>query len=247
MKKIIIGLLIVSLFSCKYEQNKQLNDKKALIDAVGDNKDSSLSKQSKYYLENTKIEFDDPIAFKSTRNIAVPVILEQKYVDKLMPNNSYFNIAIIDTSNTVVKLLFEESVIIDNVFTLEEKFEFTGTYYEEEDKKKYSEDYNSLIFFDLWYYKNRNRDYKRFCVYDLKNDVLNQLSPDNCNVISYNIFENEPKIFIHYNFDSNKNGKFDKTDDENMVLVNPLIGLQSPGLFDLEKLKKIKLNVAVEN
>ncbi|MCD4794881.1 MAG: hypothetical protein K8R54_16725 [Bacteroidales bacterium] len=247
MRKLIIVIIVINIFSCNNQENKNLNNREELIEAVNENTDPSLTESSKYYLENTKIEFDDPIAFKSTKNIAILVILEQKYIDKGIPNNSYFNIAIIDTSYTVVKLLFEESVIIDNVFTLEKQLEFDDYYYLEEDQKKYSKEYNSLIFFDLWHYKNRKKDYKRFFVYDLKNDNLKQLSPDNCNVISYNIFDNESKILIHYNFDSNKNGKFDEKDDENMVLLNPFKDIITKELFDLDRLKKIKLNVATEN
>ena len=232
---------------CNNQNKRNLNKKERLIEAYKNNSDSTLSESNKYYIENTKIEFGQPISFKSTKNIAIPIILEQKYVDKGMPYNSYFNIAIIDTSNSVKKMLFEYSVIIDNILTFEKQTDYDGEYYYEDDERIFSKEYNSLIFFDLWKYNNRKKDYKRFCVYDLENDKLKQLSPDSCNVTSWNIFDNQSKILIHFQFDSDKNGKFDNNDDENMILVNPRKDINSKELFDLQKLKKIKLQVADEN
>ncbi len=247
MKIILLGLIICIFYGCKDKKDQNLKNREGLNEAYKNNSDSTLSESSKYYYENTKIEFGQPIAFKSTNNIAIPIILEQKYVDKGMPKHSYFNIAIVNTSNVVTKLLFEHSVIIDNVLTFERQTDFDDVYYYDDDQRTFSKEYNSLIFFELWKYENRKKDNKRLFVYDLENDKLNQLSPEHCNVTNWNIFDNQSKILIHYQFDSNNNGVFDERDDENMVMVNLKDTIKSKELFDLEKLKKIKLKVAKKN
>lgn len=248
MRFTVLAIVLLFAVSCTNQKKKNLTNREGLNQAFSLNEDTSLTESGKYFFENTKIEFGNPISFNSTQNIAIPIILEQKYVDKGIPRRSYFNIAIVDTSNTIKKMLFEESVIIDNLLTLEKQTDFQNLYnYDDEEFRVYSERYNSLIFFDLWMYKNRKRDYNRFFVYNLEKDELHQLSPDNCNVTGWNIFDNQSKIMIQYQFDSDQNGKFEKTDDENMIIIDPNSPQKSTGLFDLEKLKKIKLQVAKDN
>ena len=248
MGKTIFNILCFAfILGCQNQSNNRLNDRKGLNEAVLNNPDSSLNESGRYYYENTKIQFGEPISFNSTANIAIPIILEQKYVDKGMPKHSYFNIAIIDKDNQVKKLLFQSSVVIDNILTFERQNDFDDIYNYYEDYQDFSEDYNSLIFFDLWKFKDRKKDYKRLFVYNLKTDELRQLSPENSNVTGWNIFNNQSRMLIHYQFDSDKNGIFDKKDDENMLFVNPNDSTEYDELFDLEVLKKIKTQVAKEN
>lgn len=243
-----IVLVFLSLLACQNQSDNRLNDKHGLDKAVLVNPDSSLTESGKFYYENTKIQFGKPISFESTENIAIPIILEQKYVDKGMPKHSYFNIAVIDTSNQVQKLLFKETVVIDNIQTFENQNNYNEIYdYDEDYRRDFSDDYNALIFFDLWKYKERKRGYKRFYVYNLEKDELRQLSLENTNVTDWHLFNNQSKILIKYQFDSDNNGFFDKKDDENMILVNPNDPIQYDELFDLEVLKKIKIQVAKEN
>lgn len=225
-------------------------DREGLDRAVANNTDSTLSKETKYYLENTKIEFGSPITFDSIDNILIPIIFDQKYTDKRMPKQSFFNIALIDSTDRVKKLLFEESVVIEGIKTL--TYTSSGKFYEareyvEKNISNFAYVDNYLLLLNVWKYKDRKKDYRRLFVYDVKNDRLQQLSPEDGNVTDFHIFDKQSKILITYQFDSDKNDIFNEKDDENMVIVDPKSKPVHQPLFDLDKLKEIKMQVAEEN
>jgi len=248
---LILTSLLFFLCSC-YEKPEEKPDKsrQELEDAVNKNKDS-IDRNTKYYIENTRISFGTPICLKSTENMAIPIILDEIYMDKEMNQYSYFNIAVVDSTNYMKKLLFDESVVIEDIKVFEDRKEYVYNEYSEEysdgDERQYSGHYNSQVFFYIYKFKNRKTDYRRLFVYNLKTDKLTQLSPEKGNVQSWKAFNNHSKVLIYYKFDGNKDGKYDEKDDENLIMVDPNDFKKTAPLFDLVKLKDIKYKVAREN
>lgn len=238
------------------------NERKSLEEAVKKNGDTTLSEDARYYFENLKVEFATPISFSTAENIAIPILLKQSYVDKGVSDYSYYNIAIVDERNQVKKLLFDNSVVIKNMKSFQEKTIRNidsengrnyddygeGTNQDEKVEKNWAaEHFTNLIFFQAAIYKNRKEQNSRLYVYDLKNDVLRPLSPEKANVNSWDYFKGKDEIMIYFQFDDNDDKTYNSKDDENLLLVNPFTGEINEPLFDMLQLKKLKMNVAEEN
>jgi len=236
-------------FDISFETKSKVNPDKvnpdhvALFGAFVNNPDTTIEDSIKIKLENTKVEFDEPICLPSSDNIAIPVLFNRKHVDKGEFYLSFFNIAIIDKNNKLKRMLFDTPVIIENITTFEKRCYEDFDYFNDDENVEYSKDYNSLIFFELFQYSNKKKDYRRLFVYNLENDILTQLSPDKCNLVAWHIMEDKPKIVIRVQLDSDNNNVFDKKDDHNIVVVNPNENKTPNPLFDLESLKLIKLKL----
>lgn len=245
MKYLLLLTIFLFLFSCSSQEQNESEGRKKLKERVASNSDS-LDERTKYFLENTKVSFSIPIVLESAEHIAVPIKLEEIYVEKEMPQYSYFNIAVLDKEFAFKKYLFEKSVVIRSIVTIEDRVLDEEEYYDDYESKK-SNEFNSLLFFDLWEFKERKEDYRRLFVYDLKNDSLLQLSLPETHVINWSVVKGKNAVYIHYLRDSNNDGKFDEKDDANMIFVS--LSGNSPGqqIFNINELKKLKLKVASEN
>lgn len=238
--------------------------RKELEEAVKKNGDTTLSEDARYYFENLKVEFSTPISFSTAENIAIPILLKESYVDKGVSDYSYYNIAIVDKSNQVKRFLFDNSVIIQKVKIFQEKTirdginsregDYDDGYYEEEtrqnekiEKQWTEEHFENLIFFTAAVYQNRSAGNQRLYVYDLKNDILRPLSPENAHVKNWNYFKGKDEIIIYFQYDDNNDKVYNLKDDENLLLVNPFTGEINEPLFDMLQLKKLKIKVAEEN
>lgn len=246
MKYLYLFTIALVLFSCNTEVQEDSEERKKLKERVAGNKDS-LDERTKYYLENTKVDFGNPIVLKSSKNIAVPVQLEEIYVEKEMPEYTYFNIVILDEHFKFNKYLFDKSVVIGFVKTVEENVFNTDGYYEGDYKKIEQPEYNSLLIFDLWEFKKRKKDYRRIYVYDLNLDSLRQVSLPGTNVLEWHTIPGKKAIYLKYQNDTNKDGVFDEKDDSNIIFVDLNDVSNATETFDLNELKKLKIKVAIDN
>lgn len=246
MKYLLTVTIAMSLFSCTSNEQKDSEGRRNLKQRVAGNSDS-LDERTKYFLENTKVDFGTPIVLKSSKNIAVPVQLEEIYVEKEMPKYTYFNIAILDEEFKFKKYLFDKSVVIGSIETEEENVFDQDNYYEGDYKKPEMPEYNSLLIFDLWEFEKRKKDYRRIYVYDLNLDSLRQISIPNTHVLEWKTIPGKKAIYLKYQNDTNKDGVFDDKDDSNIVFVDLHDNSAASEIFDLLELKKLKLKVAIKN
>lgn len=240
------------IYSCGNDAGTNSDNKNAesseLEQRVENNDDSTLSESDKYKWENTKVEFGKPIVLKSTKNIAIPIILEDIYKDKLTTEHRYFNIAIIDEFNALKKMLFDKSVVIHDLFTIENPVHEYDRYYDEGKDQIFSDDYNSLLFMEVAAFtEGKKSDMKRLYVYDLEKDVLNPLTPNHYDVKSWRIYKGISRMIIRIAADTDKNGVYDEKDTENVVMVDPNEPNELLPLFDTEALKEVKYKVLEAN
>lgn len=246
MKYLLAITITMSLFSCTSNEKEGTEGRRNLEQRVAANSDS-LDERTKYYLENTKVDFGNPIVLKSSKNVAVPVQLEEIYVEKEMPEYTYFNIAILNEEFKFKKYLFDKSVVIGSIETEEDNVFDGESYYEEDSKRTEMTEYNSLLIFDLWEFKKRKKDYRRIYVYDLNLDSLRQVSIPNTHVLEWKTIPGKKAIYLRYQSDTNKDGTFDDKDDSNIVFVDLNSTSDPSEIFDLMELKKLKIKVAIEN
>ncbi len=251
MKHVLLfSSLLIALVSCT--EGTTDKDRDELDKLVDQNSDTNLTTGVKYFLENTKVSFDNVIALPSTRKYAVPIILEEIFVDKMEVDYSYYNIAILDSSGGFEKFLFNESVMIEDIRVFEEQVDpmFYDSYeseYADTETKHYPEKYDGLIFFLAKRYEKRKSGFNQLFVYDLIRDSLTVLSPPNYDVFKWGPFIDRSSVFIDMYFDSNKNGKYDEDDDRNILITNPRQPNSLTPIFNLDELKELKLKVANEN
>jgi hypothetical protein len=260
MRKISVLLLFVAFLGCakeKQQPSKPIDPKrKQLAEAVATNPDSSLDLKEKARLENLRIEIGEAISFPCTKNIAIPLLLEENFIDKEL-YQSFFNIAILRPGEELADLLFDESVFVENIETYGAQTEGMSTWsnfqtygiehFKEEAENyewKWPAEFEGLIFFELYRFKGKERDYKRLLCYDLKNDALRQLSPENAHVVNHRFFKGSSQVLITSRLDSDHNGKFENLDDQNISLVDfrrPEV--PSSLLLPLDSLRKFKLGI----
>jgi len=237
------------LLSC--EQTTSNQNRKELDQLVIQNRDSTLTEKENYYLENTKVFFDTPLSFSNTSKVLVPILVGEKYVDKELPNRQYLNVAVIEKDGKMYKLLFDESVLIDNIihFTKnnvineEDGYEYDSELRTKNIQKLKGTEWENYLFLEVYHYKNRKKDYKKLYAFDVLNEQLYLISPKNSDVQNWGILPNQSKIYIRFLIDSNSDEKFDKKDDENIAFIHPkdTIAIE---IFDVNQLKKMKLNLA---
>jgi hypothetical protein len=256
MKYLLFSAFLCILISCNNhpDSNNQTSntdyEEDELEIAVANNSDTTLNEADKYKWENTKIEFGTPIVLRSTENVAIPIILENTYRGKMADEYNYFNIAIIDGSNQFKKFLFDESVVIQTMSTLESEMQEFGEYYYDGDdaEAEVPELYKSLILMRVSKYVDGEiSSAERLFVYNLEEDMLTQLTPDAYDVRSWRVYRDVSKIIIRVAPDTNKNNEFDNNDRENIIIVDPNKPETKHPLFNLDELAKIKLQVLEEN
>lgn len=240
-------LLVCFIMSCNYEDKQNLNR------AIEANPDSTLSKDGKYFYENSRIIFGEELSVASSARSIVPVSLDEKYVETSYmrgkkENYTSFNIAVIDSSHQFEKYLFDESVVIENISTYKQTLvNHLGSSKKDSLHGGNIAPYTSLLFFNVWKFKNKKRDYKRLYIYDLKKDVLRQLSPDEAAVLYWRYYKNRHQLMIYCLFDSDQNGEIDQEDDQNIVIVDLRKVVKPAFLFTPQDLNQLRLQVAKEN
>ncbi len=243
IKKLLLILLLPIFVRCNNEKkNDSPSGMQKLYDAVKKNTDTTLTVDDKQIIENIKVGFDDPIAFTSTNNTAIPLILNQKFVDKGILENRYYNIIVISPYDTAGIMVFDTSGVIRKIKTFEKRIEINmdNDYYEN-DERIYSKDFNSLIFIEKQEFGTKGKGNFVLYVYDLKNKQLKQLSPSGFNLVKWFPLDGKSSIIMTCQCDDNIDGKYDGKDDERIFLADVRKGSSSlEKKIDLLKLKKIK-------
>jgi hypothetical protein len=239
-------------FSC--DQTVKNQNRKELDQIVIKNRDTTLTEKENYYLQNTKVYFGEPLTFDNTNKIFMPILVGEKYVDKELPYHQYLNIAVIGEKGINEKLLFSESVLIDKIthfatnktITEDVNYEYSSKSKLDNYQKIKGTEWENYLFLEVYHYIKRKKGYKKLYVYDMINEQLHLISPMNSYVQKWNLLPKQNKISISFKIDSNSDGKFDEKDDENITLIHPKDSL-SLEIFDVNHLKKMKLNLAKSN
>ena len=173
----------------------------ALEKKAAGNEDSTLNNLEKKRFENLNISEGKPIAFSSCNAIAIPLELEERYVEKGERIPSYFNSAVLGADASRSSLVFDKPEYIDRICIFEYNIAEDGKqrYYIAEDEG-YSTHFNSLIFMELYNYTDFKKGKRKLMVYDLKNDKLTQLSPDSADLQKWYVFNGSSRILMYCNF-----------------------------------------------
>jgi hypothetical protein len=218
------------------------SEKKKLYEAVSNNKDTSLTVQDKIKIENINVGFDVPITFASTNNIAIPLILNEKYFDKGMQINEFYDILVISPTDSFGKLVFKEPGIIKKITTFDKRVMIDiedGNY--EDEKKPFSKDFNSLLFIEKQSSSKNNKGNIVLFVYDLSQNLLKKLSPDNYNLVKWYPLDGRSTIIMTCQFDDNNDGKYNSMDDERIFVADFKKGSSAvEKKIDINKLKELK-------
>ncbi|MBK7128406.1 MAG: hypothetical protein IPM74_00290 [Crocinitomicaceae bacterium] len=256
MTKNICTLLAFVLLACN-NQNKTTSGSDNLDEMVERNTDTSLSEKEKYEYENLQIQFDKPIHFASTKNVALPLIYEEIERDKLDYEFVHFNIAVLTDTSTKPMLIFESPVEIITIETVErsitndlETFNYSDDYYYENDEDDVQQNssivhpaFNSLLFIQVKKPTNNNYTCTTLYLYDLKILQLYQLTEDGTDFISWKSIHNDSKIIITYHIDNNHDNELNDKDDQNMCIYDLKTHALSAPIFDIEMLREMKLNL----
>lgn len=257
MNKIILVISTLVLIACN-NQNKTTSDSDKLDEMVERNTDTSLSEKEKYEYENLQIQFDKPIHFASTKNVALPLIYEEIERDKLDYEFVHFNIAVLTDTSTKPMLIFETPVEIITIETVERSitndlkiFNYSDDYYQYDDDENNNQHssqvahpaFNSLLFIQVKKPTNNSYTCTTLYLYDLQNLHLYQLTEDGTDFISWKSIHNDSKIMITYHIDNNHDNELNDKDDENMCIYDLKTHALSAPVFDLEKLREMKLNL----
>lgn len=259
MMKLLMSLLsLLLLFGCaqKDPSPKPPAEKVALAEAVNSNNDSTLALKDKAKFENIQFQMSEAILLGSSNNIAIPVLLEERYVGKGFPDHSYVNIAVILDQQPQAKLLFHETMIIRRIQVYEPKVDRVLTqdqFYQEDEsdsiyKHIWARQFEGLLFFEACRFQNKKCDYQRLYCYDLKNDHMRQLSPENVSVVEYRFFKGTSRVIITCSMDSNQDGIFEENEDQNMSIVDfRSESSQATLLLPLDSLKQFKREYSIAN
>ncbi len=239
MKKKLLILLLPLFIGCGHDTNKNNSiEEKNLVRDVSNNKDTSMSFRDKIKFENIDVGYSEPIAFASTNNIAIPLMLREKYIEKSETENHFYNIIVFSPSDSIGKLVFQESSIITKITTFEKSIVVNDYkhYYYEENNKLFSEIFNSLLFIE-----KKVNEFNVLYVYDLNHDILKQLSPYNYNLVSWYPLNGKTLIIMNCQLDDNNNGYFDKKDNERIFTIDFKNGVSSiEKKINISALKEIK-------
>jgi hypothetical protein len=220
------------------------------------NTDSSLTTQEKYEYENLQIQFDNPINFASTKNVALPIIYEEIERDKMDYDRIHFNIAVLTDTSSIPFMIFSNPVEITSIETVErqlakaETYDYDNDYYYDEDddntgvsKKTTHPAFNSLLFIKVKTACSKDYSCTILYLYDLQNLKLYQLNEDGTDFISWESINNEAKIMVKYHLDNNHDNKLDDKDDHNIQIYDLNTHTLHPSIFDIETLRKMKLSL----
>ncbi len=238
-------ILLLIFVACNSVPPVQTPVEDNLDELVDRNEDTALTVQEKYETENLKIEFENPIVFASTENIAIPIIYDETERDKMDYVRTYFNVAIITKNSENPQMAFPEPVNISEITTVENRIMgFADDYENYSLQDSENSPYASLIFMDVQepYGKNSNRT--RLFIYNLQSLALTEVSSKGYHVSSWRILNELGQLFLTIQKDSNQDGEIDDKDDSNISIYT--IGqsqTQMEPIFDLERLKKMKLEV----
>jgi hypothetical protein len=258
MKNLLLSSFIFLFLSCSKQQPAPPIDsnKKALAEATIANDDSTLNLKDKAQFENIQIKASEPIAMASSNNVAVPILLEERYEDKGFPDHSFVNISIVLENESKAKLLFHQTMVIKHIQVFEPQVESVVTrdnfYPPDESDSIYNRtwprEFEGLIFFEACRFQNKKCDYQRLYCYDLKNDRLRQLSPENADVMEYRFFKGTSRVLITYSLDNNQDGVFGELEDQNISLVDfRSTTSQATLLLPLDSLKEFKREYSTAN
>lgn len=239
----LLAIICLCLLSCtqfSVEEVKPLTASEKLAKAVAENKDS-LALLEKIKIENTTVGFDMPIAFASTKNIAIPLLFDQD-VDKGVSETTYYNLLVISPGDSLGRLVFAQSDVIESITTFEKRKQIdVEDFYYDEDERMFSDDFNSMLFLVMRKATGEYKPYKVLYAYNLANEQLSQLSPDNYNLESWYPIDGTSTLVINCQSDDNRDNRFDIKDDSKIFLADFKKGASSIEMkVDTYKLKEIK-------
>lgn len=232
----IAFLLLILACKGKEQPVTTASQKSALEKQAENNKDSTLNAVEKKRFENLNISEGEPIAFRSCDAIAIPLELEERYVEKGERIPSYFNIAVLRPGTSGASLVFEKPVYIEQIRVFEYSISEDGEelYHSEEDQH-YSAHFNSLLFLDVYNYVNFEKGKRKLLVYDLKNDKLTQLSPDSADLQKWYIFNGSSRILMYCDYGTREQP------DENLTFADfrnfrtPVPALEKQRLLQMKR------------
>lgn len=233
------------LVACDTEEVKQTPVEDNLDELVNRNDDTTLTIQEKYETENLRIEFEYPIVFASTENIAIPIIYDETSRDKMSFDRTYFNIAVIVPNSKDPVMVFNDPVNIIKVGNVEPKtFNHTNNY--QSNLFQYSEEspYRSMLFIEVENTIGKSSKRKSLFIYNLRTLKLDTVTPEDLHLNEWHVLNNKGEIYMKMQTDSNEDGEINEQDDENIFIYN----VSQPDqkirpIFNLEILKKMKQEV----
>lgn len=191
-------------------------------------------------IESDNLIFDQPIAFASTNNIAIPLILLVKPQEKYDSDTYYMNIAVINDGSSEAKMVFNQSQIIESIRTFEKRIDGSVEEYDDNHATSATKTVNSLLFIEQVNCAECDGAHKKLFVYNLKSNVLKQLSPEDFSVSNWHIIKENAKVVMNCIVDANKDGEYTE-DEEEVVFVCDFLKANSTPIkmgIDVEKLKK---------
>jgi hypothetical protein len=245
MKRMLLIICLPLLIACKREPGQgAVTENREQNKSVAGNQDSTLTIEERIKKENIRIEFDRPIAFASTNNIAIPLIFGQKYLDKGLVENEYYNILVLTPEKPEGELVFEKSSLIRKIVTLETRAEIdVGNDYYDSEEKVYSKEFNSLLFIEKVSPDSVNGGEVLLYVYDLQQMKLFQLSPDHYDLVSWYPVDGKSTVIVSCMTDNYRDGHYDWRDDVKIFMTDIKSGVISEKKFDEDKLKRMQYGV----
>lgn len=213
---------------------------------ASDNKDVIIEED-----DSDMLPFGRPIAFASTNNIAIPIILLVRPQEKNESETYYMNIAVMNDENSEARKVFDQSQIIKSITTFEKRVEKEDYEFDNEEEKSVAgtpKTINSLLFIDQVSCAECDGAFQKLYVYNLRVNVLKQLSPDGFSVSSWYMLKENGKVVMKCIADNNKDGEFSE-DEEEVMFVSDFNKPDSKPIrmgVDVDKLKKQRTRLLKE-
>lgn len=242
MYKSAIFLLIsmIIIFSCNEEKIIKEKKNKDIHEIVSENKDTSLTVKDKYLVENLRINYEDHIENENSNFLIIPIILEEKYYDKGIPDYDYSNLLFYNPYTNETNLLINDSIDIISGFNIYQKpnkiktDDYDYDYYHSTvryaNKGEFAKKY---VFIEIipWKtkkelktlmgngksYETMKKAYSASCqknlyLTDLNGKNLIQVTPAKTRIINWKIVKKSHFIIAELLEDSNNDNKFDSKD-----------------------------------
>lgn len=246
-KMLFLSLVLAFFSACNPSADEKSKGELSIKKTnVSDNKNLVIEED-----DSDMLPFGRPIAFASTNNIAVPIILLVKSQEKDESDTCYMNIAVMNDGNSQARMVFDQPQIIKSITTFEKRVE-KGQYEFDEDEEKSvaitPKTISSLLFIDQVSCAECDGALQKLFVYNLKYNVLKQLSPDSLSVSSWFMLKENGKVVMKCIADNNKDGEFSE-DEEEVVFVSDFNKPNSKPIrmgFDVAKLKKQRTRLLKE-
>jgi len=219
--KILLGILILlfTVSSCNMLKKRSSDDKKTKSE---ENKKEIDKENQKEKSEDMQLKFNQPVLIDSSVYVMYPLMLEDNDEERGIVSKSYgsqivyWNIVFYNTENGEYHLLDSNrrmaihSYAQGNIRSTSGSTTFNAPGYSQADKLIYywvtTTDYNRDEKINLV-------DPKYLFISDKEGKNFKQISPDNFNVVNWQVINGTNKILIQAVKDVNNDKKFDKEDE----------------------------------